>query len=329
MTKNVIIIEEAKTVINAVTALCFLAFSLYHTYLLVYIASNRLGRALGIASFVALFLAAAFALIPMPFFRSFRKGLLIGGLALNFFIKLFNAPVFFSMLNFASMPSVLNWAIYVFAQTAELLMLVYYIFFRYNTKLKSKQVLGIILMSFAILLYVACLLMECVMLLQYHLNIDLSLTTTFLSRFLYFFGFAGTALNLMLLVPQTVSPKDVKVPVPDGGDFKFGAPEKTAVPSAQPRQPMPIGDDLVFSSQKNDRKPHAERPHQPMPIGDDLVFSSQKNDRKPHAARPHQPMPVGDDLVFSSHQSSAKLKKKKKKQQQQIHLSEDYDDLVL
>ena len=53
-------------------------------------------------------------------------------------------------------------------------------------------------MFFVIALYVSTLLMECVMIIKYRVNIDLSGLSTVISRFIYFFGFVGTAVSFML-----------------------------------------------------------------------------------------------------------------------------------
>lgn len=167
-------------------------------------------------------------MIPKPAFRILRTVLMIGGLALNFIIRLSNAGAMFGMLNFAYVPSVLNCAIYVFSQLAELLLLVYYVFFRYNPKLNSKRGLVIFLMSFVILLYAACLVMECVLLMKYRMNIDLSRKFTVISRFLYFIGFASVAVNFMLPVKEPEDPNDLMNQPPEDDDFLFSTSESSA-----------------------------------------------------------------------------------------------------
>ena len=152
---------------------------------------------------------------------------MIGGLSLNFIIRLLNAGAMFGMLNFAYVPSVLNCAIYVFSQLAELLLLVYYVFFRHNPKLNSKRKLVIFLMSFVIVLYVACLIMECVLLMKYRMNIDLSRKFTVISRFLYCIGFVSMAVNFMLPVQELEDPNDLMNQPPDD-DLLFPTSESSA-----------------------------------------------------------------------------------------------------
>ena len=57
-------------------------------------------------------------------------------------------------------------------------------------------------MSIAIVLYALCFIAECVMLVKYRFNIDLSLTFTVISRIWYFLGFAGSAFCVILPEPR-------------------------------------------------------------------------------------------------------------------------------
>lgn len=129
------------------------------------------------------------------------------------------------MLNFAYVPSVLNCEVYVFSQLAELILLVYYVFFRHNPKLNSKRSLVIFLMSFVIVLYVACLIMECVLLMKYRMNIDLSRKFTVISRFLYCIGFVSIAVNFMLPVHKVSKSNDFMNQPPEDDDLLFSTSE--------------------------------------------------------------------------------------------------------
>lgn len=228
MNESYLKINKIRTFINIVTATAFLLFSAYHIYLFTQITASRPGRLLGIISFLCLAFAAVSTMIPKPAFRILRTVLMIGGLALNFIIRLFNAGVIFGRLDFANIPSVLNCAIYVFSQLAELLLLVYYVFFRHNPKLNSKRGLVIFLMTFVILLYAACLVMECVLLMKYRMNIDLSRKFTVISRFLYFIGFAGIAVNFMLPVHKVSKSNDFMNQPPEDDDLLFSTSESSA-----------------------------------------------------------------------------------------------------
>lgn len=211
--------------VHLLTALCFMFFTAYHLFLFVEVSSNRIGRILGILTFLLITVASFFALSPKPTFRIVRSVTMIVGLSLNFIIKLFNAPLLFGSLDFSDIPSVLNVFVYIFAQTAELLLLLFYLIFRHNSKLNSKRKLVIGFMSFVILLYVSCLIMECVLILKYYSNIDLSIKFTLISRFLYCFGFVGIAVSFMLPVNKIDSQNDMMNQAPDDDDFMFSVPD--------------------------------------------------------------------------------------------------------
>ena len=225
MNKSYLKINKIRTFINIVTAAAFLLFSAYHIYLFVQITASRPGRMFGIISFLCLAFAAISAMIRKPAFRVLRTVLLIGGLALNFIIRLFNAGAMFGMLNFAYVPSVLNCAVYVFSQLAELILLVYYVFFRHNPKLNSKRGLVIFLMSFVIVLYAACFIMECVLLMKYRMNIDLSRKFTGISRFLYCIGFVSIAVNFMLPLQKLEDTDDLMNQPPEDDYLLFSTSE--------------------------------------------------------------------------------------------------------
>lgn len=226
MNESYLKINKIRKCINIVTAAVFLLFSAYHTYLFFQITTSRPGRLLGIISFLCLAFAAMFTLIPKRAFRKLRTVLMIGGLVLNFSIRLFNAGAMFGLLNFAYVPSVLNCAVYVFSQLAELLLLVYYVFFRHNKKLNSKRKFVIALMSFVIVLYIACFVMECVLLIKYRINIDLSRRMTVISRILYCIGFVSIAVNFMLPVHK-VSKSDDFTNQPTDDELLFSSTESS------------------------------------------------------------------------------------------------------
>ena len=195
--------NKIRNFVNLFTALMFTLLTSYQIYLLVQISQNRTGRILGIISFALITIATFFALVPRKGFSIMRTVLLIAGLSLNIIIKIFNASAMFGMLDFAYTPTVLNCAVYVLSQAAELLLLLYYLVFRHNKKLSRMRKLACVAMSAVVLLYLSCLIMEIVLMIRYGWNIDLSLKYTIASRFLYFFGFAGIAVSFMLPVPQS------------------------------------------------------------------------------------------------------------------------------
>ena len=201
--------NRIRTVVNLLTAVCFLLFIAYHIYLAVAIESNRAGRMVGLISYFLLALAAIFALIPKTVFRIVRTVLMIAGLFMNFAVRLTNAGAVFGRLDLSKTPSVLNGAVYVFSQLAVLLLMAYYLVLRHNKKLNSKRKIVIALMAFVIVLYVACFVIECVLLMKYRVNIDLSRRFTVISRFFYCLSFVGMAVNFMLPVQEIEAPNDL------------------------------------------------------------------------------------------------------------------------
>lgn len=332
-------INKTRSFINFVTAAAFLLLSAYHTYLFAQITESRPVRLLEIISFLCLAFAAVFTMISKPAFRILRSVLMTGGLALNFIIGLFNVGVIFGSLEFANIPSVLNFAAFVFSQLANLLLPVYYVFFRHNPKLNSKRILAIVLMSFVILLYIACLVTECVMLIKYSMNNESSSNFTVISRILYCIGFVGIAVNFMLPVQELENP-DGLMNQPADSDLLFSNTESsTEKPhkskNKQEYLPNGYGDDLKFSStESSTEKPHKNKnkqEHLPSKYGDDLVFSATENrTKKQHKNKnrqEHLPSKYDDDLLFSTTENRTKKTHKTKNKQNHPHNKYD-DDLV-
>ncbi|MEE0840983.1 MAG: hypothetical protein U0L72_10655 [Acutalibacteraceae bacterium] len=80
-------------------------------------------------------------------------------------------------------------------------------------------------MSFVIVLYVACLIMECVLLMKYRMNIDLSRKFTVISRFLYCIGFVSIAVNFMLPVQKLEDTDNLMNQPPEDDDLLFSTSE--------------------------------------------------------------------------------------------------------
>ena len=70
--------------------------------------------------------------------------------------------------------------------------------------------------------------MECVLLMKYRMNIDLSRKFTVISRFLYFIGFAGIAVNFMLPVHKVSKSNDFMNQPPEDDDLLFSTSESSA-----------------------------------------------------------------------------------------------------
>lgn len=243
--------NRIRTVVNLLTAVCFLLFIAYHIYLAVAIEANRVARMVGLISYFLLALAAVFALIPKTAFRIMRTVLMIAGLFMNFAVRLTNAGAVFGRLDLSKTPSVLNGAVYVFSQLAVLLLLAYYLVLRHNKKLNSKRKIVIALMAFVIVLYVACFVIECVLLMKYRMNIDLSRRFTVISRFFYCLSFVGMAVNFMLPVQEIEAPDDL-MNQPPADELLFSAAGRNKKKSKKrnknmkKRLPSDYDDDFVL-----------------------------------------------------------------------------------
>lgn len=244
--------HRRRTAANLLTAVCFSLLVLYQSYLYMHIEASRFGRMLGIVSFLFLAAASVLAMFPRSVFSMLRGVLMVAGLGLNFALKLLNFHVIFSNLNFDVMPSVLNCGIYAFQQSAELILLFYYVVFRHNRKLNSKRKFAVALMSFVIVLYAVSLVMECVLITKYHTNIDLSPQYTFASRFLYFFGYVSIAVNFMLPVPREQEMDELMDELPVEDELRFSVPdEERAHIEAAPLQ----DDDFLLPGAGSEKEP--------------------------------------------------------------------------
>ena len=184
--------------IRLLTALSFGLFAAYQVYLTLQIEENRIGRLIGIPFYLVLTIASFLMFADNRKAGIARTILFVGGMTLLVFVKLINIPVLFGNVNPSDPPSVMNCVVYVLSQLGSICLIVYYITLRNSNEFRKKQTLHVVLSLIVVALYLACLVMELIMLLKYRANIDLGLKLTALSRFFYFFGFAGTAVCLML-----------------------------------------------------------------------------------------------------------------------------------
>ena len=217
-------LKISNIIVYIVTGLSFALFTAYQVFLAVQIPEQRAGRIIGIVFYVFLTAASFLALIRIPVLRITRSVLLLAGLLLLFAMRLFSASAVFGSLDFANTPSVLYCAVYVFSQLGTFILAFYYLLFRRN-KINRKRKLIAALMSIVIVLYVSVLVMECVLILKYRVNIDLSVKFTVLSRILYCLGFAGTAVGFMLPVQEPAAPEDMLNQAMDEGDLVFSNSE--------------------------------------------------------------------------------------------------------
>ena len=198
MQESLIYNNKFQLFIRLLTALSFGIYTVYQIYLSVMIEESRFGRL--IIAFILLLITISSVLM---FFDNHKAAkartiLFVVGMLLLVFVKMLNIPVLFGNLDSSNPVSVMNCVIFVLTQLGAIGLLVYFITLRSSEEFRKKQTLRVVLSLIIAALYLACLVMELIMLLKYRANIDLGLKLTALSRFLYFFGFAGTAICLML-----------------------------------------------------------------------------------------------------------------------------------
>ena len=189
-------------VINLITALSFTYFTFYQLYMLIMIPTSRSGRVVGIILYLCITVAAFFVFINNYGIRFARFALLVGGLGFLFIVKLFNLPVLLKAFSFSNIPSMLTFAVYVFSQLSAVIMIVGYLILRSSMEQAKKEKVVMILMLIAIGMYVVCFAMECVMMLVYHMNIDLRLRYTLIWRTLFYLGFISMAIGFMIPAPK-------------------------------------------------------------------------------------------------------------------------------
>ena len=298
-----------KTILKLIPALLFTLYTIYHIVLLVKIteggySTNITGRIIGIFIVFMIAVASWFALFPLRKIRVTRSILLYIALSLSFVLKFFNANGIFSKLDFASIPSVLNCAVFIVSQTALLLLLIYYMVIRHNKKLNSNRKLVVALLSVVTALYALCLVMECVLLLKYRFNIELNLKYTLASRLLYYFGFIGMVLSFMRPLARESSPDQDFYEEQNKDNIIVTSPERNTPHSDMNKMRSPVMDnaDIIFTSPEIN-KPHSNMDKKRSPVMDNadiIVSSPEKN--KPHSNIDKKRSPVMDDadIVFST-----------------------------
>ena len=204
MTVNESILTNKKlqNLLRFLTALSFALFTSYQLILLFAIEASKIGRLLGIVCFFMISVSSFLALSKNKKVLTASSVLLVIGLLTVFFVKLLNIPGLFGIMSFAEPPTVLNCAVFVLSEAGAVTLAVFYLTLRNDMETAAKRRAVVIMMSAVIALYVACLVMECVLLIKYRVNIELTLKVTLLSRFVYCFGFVGTAICSMLPAPK-------------------------------------------------------------------------------------------------------------------------------
>ena len=194
--------KKLQFVIKLLTALAFTILTLYQVVLLFAIDSARFGRSLGITCYIVITIACYLALGQKKKVQTASSVILVIGLFMLFLIKLINVPGLFGVLNFSVPTSVLNCSVYILSQMGAVLLAVFNLTLRHDRDTAAKRRAVVILMSIVIAMFLACFIMESILLIKYRVNIDLSLKVTFATRLIYFCGFTGLAVRFMLPEPK-------------------------------------------------------------------------------------------------------------------------------
>ena len=204
MKESILTNKTFQFIIRSATAVSFTLFTVYQCFLAIYVEESRVGRLIGIVLYLFITLAAYFDFSGKNSFWMLHSIFLVTGLVLLFALRMLNLPGMISSFRIDNMPSVLNIAVYAFTQLGTLILVAGFLLLRTRLKKKTMVRLTIILMIAVIVLFVLSFIMECVLLLVYRSNIDLSRKFTLISRFLFCAAFVGTAVSFMLPVPDTV-----------------------------------------------------------------------------------------------------------------------------
>lgn len=198
MRESLIYNEKFQFFIRLFTAISFALFTAYQIYMTVQSEAARYGRLIAVICYLVITIASFLMFSDNRKAAKARTILFVAGMLVLIFYKLMNIPGLFGKLSMSDPVSVMNCAVYVLAQLGSIGLVVYYVTLRTSEDFGKMQTLRKVLSFIIAAIFLICLIMELIMIIQYRANIDTSVKLTILSRFLYFFGYAGTAICLML-----------------------------------------------------------------------------------------------------------------------------------
>ena len=202
MNKKFLKHRKLQYTLKFLTAMCFLLFTAYQVYLLAEIPTTRPGRLTGIIFYAFITVASFLVFSHNTKVRVVRTVLMVAGLWLFFLVKLLNLAPLVSAIDPSEPYTILRFAEYVCTQVGLLVLLVEYLIARSKTKQEVRLKITFALMIAAFVLYTAYIIMECILLIKYSVNIDTSLKLTLISRFMFYFAFIGTAFIWRLPAPN-------------------------------------------------------------------------------------------------------------------------------
>ena len=198
MRDSILYNDKFQLFIRLLTAISFALFTAYQTYLTIQIATARFPRLSAVICYLLITIASFLMFADNRKAANARTILFVVSMLFLVFYRLLSIPGLFGRLSTPDPVSVLSCVVYVLSQLGSIGLVVYYVTLRTSEDFSKMQTLRRVLSIIIALLFLACLIMELIMITKYQANIDTSRKLTILSRFLYFFGYAGTAICLML-----------------------------------------------------------------------------------------------------------------------------------
>ena len=202
MKESIFTNKTVQTIIRLIPALAFTFFTAYQIILAIFYDVSRFGRVIGIVFYLLLTVAAYLDFSEKNTVWVAHSILLITGLILLFAMRLLNISAILESLGSGHPAIVMYFVVYILTQLGTLVLIAGYLILSADITERIKQRALIILMTVAIVMFAAVLVLECILMIKYGMNIEISLKVTLVSRVMFFLGFAGIACSLMLPAPD-------------------------------------------------------------------------------------------------------------------------------
>ena len=298
-------LKTAKTFVRLVTALSFVIYTAYQIFLVVQVSAQRTGRLIGVTFYVIITVASILALIYRPGIRIVRSVMFVVGFMLLFIMRMLSALSMFDYLDFSRMYTVLTVASYVATELGTLLLAIYYLAVRTRKNVKHERTITMIMMSIVILLFTFVLAAECVLVLQYHLNVDYNIPLTLMGKVLFYIGFVGTAVNFMM--PPDRGDDDLEEYINKeqaDADVMVMSPQTDRVRRQQEKTRNPMFEegsvDMVMFSEDDRPRRDKDKKRERKTISDmDMVMSPQTDRSIREQDKKRNPVLDDSTIVFS------------------------------
>ena len=212
MKESIFTNKTVQKIIRLIPALAFTFFTAYQIILAIFYDVSRFGRVIGIVFYLLLTVAAYLDFSEKNTVWVAHSILLITGLILLFAMRLLNISAILESLSSGHPAIVMYFVVYILTQLGTLVLIAGYLTLSADITERIKQRALIILMTVAIVMFAAVLVLECILMLKYGMNIEISLKVTLVSRVMFFLGIAC---SLMLPAP------DKKPSEPQEGQYVY------------------------------------------------------------------------------------------------------------